>query len=257
MTDTDTSRTERRFTMPCRDAVAQVRNTGGTAASTLPLFDPGDVSSKRVSGGIYHGVRGSLLTLCYVADIDTSWGPRNPIALAEAPETRGTLANWHTRKFRLCHATRCSYCRRVDQVAFCYNSTAHRRRARRPGTRTSSPMKSASFWYPDGNIVIKADATYCKLHRSRLARYCVYFKKLFADDTDDHEDRCAKVEGCPVYGQTEPESDVAAVVKYVCMSIGADRNLRMRLRHEVASGRRLRAVAVKLVLQREPRIRTS
>ncbi|KAL1939494.1 hypothetical protein VTO73DRAFT_9805 [Trametes versicolor] len=48
---------------------------------------------------------------------------------------------------------------------------------------------------------------------SRLARYCVYFKKLFADDTDDYEDRCAKVEGCPVYGQREPESDVAAVVK--------------------------------------------
>lgn len=47
--------------------------------------------------------------------------------------------------------------------------------------------------------MIKADATYYKLHTSRLARYCVHFKKLFADDTDDHEDRCAKVEGCPVY----------------------------------------------------------
>lgn len=53
-----------------------------------------------------------------------------------------------------------------------------------PGPRTSPPTKSASFWYPDGSIVIKADATYYKLHSSRLARYCVFFQKLFADDKD-------------------------------------------------------------------------
>ncbi|KAL1947010.1 hypothetical protein VTO73DRAFT_13971 [Trametes versicolor] len=68
-----------------------------------------------------------------------------------------------------------------------------------PGPCTLPPMKSANFWYPDGNIVIKADTAYYKLHSMRLARYCVYFKKLFADHTDDYEDRCAKVEGFPVY----------------------------------------------------------
>lgn len=94
---------------------------------------------------------------------------------------------------------------------------------------TLPPMKSPNSRYPDGNVVIKGDATYYKLHSSRLAWYCVYFNKLFADDADTYEDRCAKVEGCPVCGQTrcaavyvgEPESDVAAVVKYVCMPIGA------------------------------------
>lgn len=65
--------------------------------------------------------------------------------------------------------------------------------------RTSPPTTSASFWYSDGNVVIKAKATCYKLHNSRLARYHVYFKKLFADHTDDYQDRCAKVESCPVY----------------------------------------------------------
>lgn len=60
-------------------------------------------------------------------------------------------------------------------------------------------MKSADFWYADGNVVIKAESTYYKLYRVRLERYCIYFEKLFAEDNDDYKDRCAKVEGCPVY----------------------------------------------------------
>lgn len=40
-----------------------------------------------------------------------------------------------------------------------------------PGSRTSSLMKSANFWYTDGNIVIKAESKYYKLHSSRLVRY--------------------------------------------------------------------------------------
>ncbi|KAL1937104.1 hypothetical protein VTO73DRAFT_15091 [Trametes versicolor] len=50
-------------------------------------------------------------------------------------------------------------------------------------------LEITTFWYPDGNVVVKSDATYYKLHSSRLARHCVYFKKLFADDVDDYEDR--------------------------------------------------------------------
>lgn len=118
--------------MPRCASVAQVRNTRGTAATTSPLLDPGDVISKRVSCGAYHGVRGSLLTLRYVAYIDTPQGPLDPIILAKARETRGAPVEWHTRKSRLRRATRCSYCERVDEAAFCYDSTAHRRRARRP-----------------------------------------------------------------------------------------------------------------------------
>ena len=36
------------------------------------------------------------------------------------------------------------------------------------------------FWYPDGNVVIKAGNTYFKLLRSRLAQQCRYFQELFS-----------------------------------------------------------------------------
>lgn len=45
----------------------------------------------------------------------------------------------------------------------------------------------------------KVDRVYFKLYRSRLARYCLYFDKLFADETADYERWCATVEDCPVY----------------------------------------------------------
>ncbi|KAL1936845.1 hypothetical protein VTO73DRAFT_6922, partial [Trametes versicolor] len=56
-------------------------------------------------------------------------------------------------------------------------------------------MKSANFWYTDGNVVIKAESktTNCT---------------LFADDVDDFEDQCAKVKGCHVYdNRTDLDSD--------------------------------------------------
>lgn len=84
-------------------------------------------------------------------------------------------------------------------------------------------MKSPNFWYPDGNVVIKADSNYYKLHSSHLARYCVYFNKLLADDTDDYKDRCAEVEGCPIYQiPTDLSSDdfenLLAVLETRCTS---------------------------------------
>lgn len=60
-------------------------------------------------------------------------------------------------------------------------------------------LQTVNFCYPDGNDVIKAELNYYKLHSSRLARYCVYFKKLFTDDANDYEDRRTKVGGCPIY----------------------------------------------------------
>lgn len=60
-------------------------------------------------------------------------------------------------------------------------------------------MKSANFWYADGNVVIKAESTYYKLYRVRLAQYCVYFKKLFSHNSDNCNDRYTTVEGCAVY----------------------------------------------------------
>ncbi|KAL1937364.1 hypothetical protein VTO73DRAFT_13825 [Trametes versicolor] len=71
--------------------------------------------------------------------------------------------------------------------------------AARRAAGASIDMKSTNFWYADGNVVIKAESTYYKLYRLRLAQYCVYFQKLFADETEGYNDRYATVENCPVY----------------------------------------------------------
>ncbi|KAM5539176.1 hypothetical protein V8D89_007049 [Ganoderma adspersum] len=74
---------------------------------------------------------------------------------------------------------------------------------------TSSPSKRArpdgpavdtkddEFWYIDGTVVIRVHKTLFRVHASRLARYCLYFQKLFeaCDSTGQHE----IIDGCPVY----------------------------------------------------------
>lgn len=77
-----------------------------------------------------------------------------------------------------------------------------------PGACTVPPLKSVDFWYLDGNVVIKAESNYYKLHSSHLAQCSAYFGEVFADDIDDYENQCAKVEGCPVYhNPTDLDSD--------------------------------------------------
>lgn len=83
-----------------------------------------------------------------------------------------------------------------------------RRRACRPEPTHGAVYEVGALLVSDGKVAIKADATHYKLHTSRLARYYVHFKKLFADDTDDYEDQCAKVDGCPIFHiPTDLDSD--------------------------------------------------
>ena len=41
--------------------------------------------------------------------------------------------------------------------------------------------RSAEFWYPDGNIIVKVEGTYFNLLRSRLERHCGFFARVFAN----------------------------------------------------------------------------
>lgn len=40
--------------------------------------------------------------------------------------------------------------------------------------------RSREFWYPDGNVVLSLRGMYYKLYRSRLERFCRYFRELFS-----------------------------------------------------------------------------
>ena len=41
-------------------------------------------------------------------------------------------------------------------------------------------VRDDTFWYEDGNVIIKVENTHFKLLRSRLARYSQYFATLFS-----------------------------------------------------------------------------
>ncbi|KAL1937114.1 hypothetical protein VTO73DRAFT_15085 [Trametes versicolor] len=179
MADTGASATERRFTMPRRDAIAQGRNTGGTAATSSPLIDLGDASPKRAS--------------THLGDLQTPY-PSSKRVKREARSPSGTLESLNSIAQPTAPIAGAST---RPQSATTAQHTEGAHAAASP--RTSLPIKSATYWYPDGNVVIKGDATYYKLHSSRLARYCIYFKKLFADDANEYEDRCEKIDGCPIY----------------------------------------------------------
>ncbi|KAL1937131.1 hypothetical protein VTO73DRAFT_14541 [Trametes versicolor] len=164
--------------MPRRDAVAQARSMGGVAAAISPLSDPQDSSPKR--------------TLTHFGDLQ----PPSPSPKRARHESRPS----REAKQGLDYAAR----RAAPTVAASSGPRSSppdssARTAPNPHTLPGSGMKSANFGYADGNVVIKAGSTYYKLYRLRLARYCVYFKKLFADDTADCNDRYTTVEGCPVY----------------------------------------------------------
>ncbi|KAI0824550.1 hypothetical protein BC628DRAFT_1419992 [Trametes gibbosa] len=62
----------------------------------------------------------------------------------------------------------------------------------------STWVKSATFWYQDGNVIIKAETTCFRLYRSRLSKNCLFFAKLFETDDED----CGyytKIDDCAVY----------------------------------------------------------
>ena len=76
---------------------------------------------------------------------------------------------------------------------------------------TSSPSKRArpdgptvdtrddEFWYLDGTVAIRVHKTLFSVHGSCLARYCVYFQKLFESCAAGSAGRNETIDGCPVY----------------------------------------------------------
>ena len=76
---------------------------------------------------------------------------------------------------------------------------------------TSSPSKRArldgpavdirddDFWYLDGTVVIRVHKTLFRVHGSRLARYCVYFQKLFESCAASRAGQNESIDECPVY----------------------------------------------------------
>ena len=60
------------------------------------------------------------------------------------------------------------------------------------------PGRDPDFWFEDGNVVVIADTTSFRIHRSVLARHsAVLADRLGSDHRDGHRD-VTTTDGCPV-----------------------------------------------------------
>lgn len=73
----------------------------------------------------------------------------------------------------------------------------------------------SDIWFEDGNIVLQAEATQFKVHRSMLGRNSSVFKDMFAIPQPSTS-QAELVEGCVVVQLSDSAVDVTHVLRAVC-----------------------------------------
>ncbi|KZP06404.1 hypothetical protein FIBSPDRAFT_322892 [Athelia psychrophila] len=81
------------------------------------------------------------------------------------------------------------------------------------GPLTAGTTRSPEMWLDDGNIVIEADKTQFKVHRSLLSAHSHVFKDMFSIPQGPSSAEEPTVEGCPVVHLSDSAVDVAIVLR--------------------------------------------
>ncbi|KAJ3513919.1 hypothetical protein NLJ89_g2688 [Agrocybe chaxingu] len=71
--------------------------------------------------------------------------------------------------------------------------------------------RSEDFWLDDGNIILQAESTQFRVHKSMLARHSTVFKDMFSFP-QPAEPLDPVVEGCPVVTLSDPAWDVEVIL---------------------------------------------
>ncbi|KAG1732482.1 hypothetical protein EDB19DRAFT_1929180 [Suillus lakei] len=69
----------------------------------------------------------------------------------------------------------------------------------------AEPSKHADLWFCDGSIVLRAEDTLFRVHKSQLARHSAFFRDLFSLPQPNTTN---EIEGCPVLRLYDPAEDV-------------------------------------------------
>jgi len=75
---------------------------------------------------------------------------------------------------------------------------------------TVKVVRSSKFWFQDGNVVLQAEHTQFRLHRSVLSMHCPIFRDMFACSLPENG---PTVDGCPLVHLSETLEDVKNFVK--------------------------------------------
>ena len=81
---------------------------------------------------------------------------------------------------------------------------------------TVKVVRSSKFWFEDGNVVLQAERTQFRLHRSVLSMHCPIFRDMFACSLPENG---PAVDGCPLIHFSETLEDVGNFVKILYRSI--------------------------------------
>ncbi|KZP19777.1 hypothetical protein FIBSPDRAFT_862475 [Athelia psychrophila] len=109
---------------------------------------------------------------------------------------------------------------------------ANRKRAGDPSAGSAAsviPVRS-NIWYDDGNVILQAESTQWKVHKSILAQSSSVFRDMFlipqppSDDTE-------LVEGCPVVRLLDSAEEVEYVLQAICQReyVGLEEALPLRV----------------------------
>jgi hypothetical protein len=77
-------------------------------------------------------------------------------------------------------------------------------------------VRSSKFWFEDGNVVLQAEHTQFRLHRSVLSMHSPIFKDMFACSQPENG---PTVDGCPLIHLSDTLEDVKNFVKILYRSI--------------------------------------
>jgi len=95
---------------------------------------------------------------------------------------------------------------------------AKRQRTEEPKDKDQTPLVQSTYWFDDGNVILHAENTQFRLHRSLLSRHSNIFKDMFslpqpATDPD------LSPEGCPVVFLSDKVTDLECVMSVIYDSI--------------------------------------
>jgi len=81
---------------------------------------------------------------------------------------------------------------------------------------TVKVVRSSKFWFQDGNVVLQAEHTQFRLHRSVLSMHCPIFRDMFACSLPENG---PTVDGCPLVHFSETLEDTENFIKILYKSI--------------------------------------
>ena len=82
---------------------------------------------------------------------------------------------------------------------------------RQQSNSTGDPRKRSEYWFQDGNVVLQAEDTLFRIHRSIISRQSQIFEDMFSmPQVPSQEDEL--IEGCPVVQLSDTAEDMGNII---------------------------------------------